>query len=95
MAECLTGLASLLIREQYLEQGTRLLGAVEQSLSEGEGGLDSVFLDVYDRALTVVQKQLDVETSAELKAKGKAMALDQAIAYGLAINSEIVSKDSI
>ena len=95
VAECLTGLASLLLRKRNLEQGALLLGAAERLLTEGEGGLDSIFLDVYNRALTAIQEQLGVETSAELRANGKAMTLDQAINYGLAVNSEKVFKDSI
>jgi tetratricopeptide (TPR) repeat protein len=87
-AECLAGLASLLIKERNLEQGAQLLGAVERSLLEGEGELDSVFQDVYDRALTAAQEQLGEEAFATLWATGKAMTIDQALEHSQTINSE-------
>jgi tetratricopeptide (TPR) repeat protein len=91
-AECLTGLASLFIKEGKLERGVQLLGSVDRPPAEREGELDSVFQDVYDQALSAVQEQLGEETFAELRAIGEVMTLDQAISYGLENNSEAAKR---
>ena len=86
-AQCIAGLALLLVKEGKPKPAAQLLGFVEHLLVK-VGTLDTVFQGVYDQAQTGALEQLGEETFDSYGADGQAMTFEQAIRYALKINSE-------
>jgi predicted ATPase/class 3 adenylate cyclase/Tfp pilus assembly protein PilF len=81
--DCLVGLACVAGEQGQPARAARLCGAVE-ALLEGIGTvLERVERDTHDRAIAAARAQLDEATVAALWAEGRAMPLEQAIAYAL------------
>ncbi|MBI3973469.1 MAG: adenylate/guanylate cyclase domain-containing protein [Chloroflexi bacterium] len=81
--ECLEGLARVAGAQGQLEWGARLLGAAE-ALREAIGApLPPADRADYDRDVAVVRAGLGEATFATAWAEGRAMSLEQAVAYAL------------
>jgi predicted ATPase/DNA-binding XRE family transcriptional regulator len=85
MVECLGGFAAILGMTGKPEQAARLFGAVE-SLPESSGmagGLEPPDQKEFDHYVAVVHGQLDEAAFEKAWAEGRAMTMEQAIAYAL------------
>ena len=93
MANVLREVAELVARQgprhENLERATRLYGAAE-ALSErlGTDGLTNLERAAYQQRATMLQTELGEATFAAAWVEGRAMPLDQAIAYALEDNGE-------
>jgi predicted ATPase/class 3 adenylate cyclase len=86
--ECLEGIAGLASEAGQPVQAARLFGAAE-SLRESAGvPLPPVHRTAYERDLAAARTQLDEATFAVVWAEGRAMTLEQAIAYALNESAE-------
>ena len=81
---CATGLAGVAAREGLAERAARLFGAAD-ALSEktGAGVSWSVLRSLNERDLTSTREMLDPEAFEAAWAEGRAMTLEQAVAYAL------------
>jgi predicted ATPase/class 3 adenylate cyclase len=83
IAQSLVGLAELVQAHGQPERSVRLLGATEVLLESITGCLETLDRVVYDRTVAVVRAQLDEATLSAFWAEGRAMPLEQIIAYAL------------
>jgi predicted ATPase/DNA-binding SARP family transcriptional activator len=88
IALCLVGLAGISSAEGQLVRAVRLCGAAESLLEVLGAPLPPVERSVYESAVTASRGQLEEETFAMAWAEGRAMKLEQIIAYALAIGEE-------
>ncbi|CAA9430836.1 MAG: hypothetical protein AVDCRST_MAG01-01-2927 [uncultured Rubrobacteraceae bacterium] len=81
---CVTGLAGVAAREGRAERAARLFG-VADALSEktGAGVSWSVLRNLNERDLAVTREMLDSEAFEAAWAEGRAMTLEEAVAYAL------------
>jgi non-specific serine/threonine protein kinase len=81
---CATGLAGVAAREGRAERAARLFG-VADALSEktGAGVSWSVLRNLNERDLAVTREMLDPEAFEAAWAEGRAMTLEEAVAYAL------------
>ena len=81
---CVTGLAGVAAREGRAERAARLFG-VADALSEktGAGISWSVLRNLNERDLAVTREMLDSEAFEAAWAEGRAMTLEEAVAYAL------------
>ena len=84
IAESLAGLAKVTRTGQQSERTTQLLAATETLLEAIGGCLEPGERADYDRALAAVKQALDERQFAAAWAAGRAMTLDQVVAYALA-----------
>ncbi len=84
IADCLAGLAGVAAAEGKSERAARLLGASEALLDAIGATLASTDQADYDRSVATTRAQLDEATFAAAWAAGRALPLEQAIAYALA-----------
>jgi tetratricopeptide (TPR) repeat protein len=78
---CLVGLAEVAVAQRRPERAARLLGATEVLSEARQLRMDRHDRAAYDRAVTAARSQLDEATFASAWAEGRAMVLEQAIAY--------------
>ncbi len=84
LIKCLEGLAGVSVTEGRVEKAARLFGASE-ALREALGTpLPGSYRANYERNLSIVREQLDEASVAATWAEGRAMTMEQAIAYALA-----------
>jgi predicted ATPase len=86
--ECLIGLAGVAAatvggQPATAERATRLFGAAEALLKAAGGGLAAADQAERDRYLALAREQLDEAASAAAWAEGRAMTMEQAVAYAL------------
>jgi DNA-binding SARP family transcriptional activator len=80
---CLEDLAGIACRQGDCERAVRLLGAAE-ALREAIGAaLRPLYRDGYERTVAMARAGLDAPAFAAAWAAGRAMTLDQAVAYAL------------
>ncbi len=86
MLGCLAGLAGAAAAGTPAEakQAAQLLGAAEALLETTGVRLNSVDQDAYDYYAAAARARLDDATFAALLEQGRAMTLEQAVAYALA-----------
>jgi len=80
---CLAGFAAIIVAQGKLRQAAQLMAAVEAQLSSI--GIRLVHMDKieYERNFALVHGKLDEKNLAKFWARGKAMSLDDAIAFAL------------
>ena len=84
MIKCLEGLAGVSATEGRVEKAARLFGASE-ALREALGTpLPGSYRANYERTLSILRTKLDQVSISAAWAKGRAMTMEQAIAYALA-----------
>jgi LuxR family transcriptional regulator, maltose regulon positive regulatory protein len=83
LAESLTGLAGVAAVTQQPERAARLCGAVESLLGTIGASLSSLMLAYYDRTVAIARTQLDAAAFAAAWAAGRALSLDQVVAWAL------------
>jgi LuxR family maltose regulon positive regulatory protein len=83
LAESLTGLAGVAAVMQQPERAARLCGAVESLLGTIGASLSSLMLGYHDRTMAAARAQLDGAAFAVAWESGRALSLDQAMAYAL------------
>jgi predicted ATPase/DNA-binding XRE family transcriptional regulator len=80
--ECLIGFAGIASAEQRFERAAQLLGAAETEV-ETRGGLENIDLIELKRLTALLREELGDTKFEMLAAKGRAMMMEQAIAYAL------------
>jgi predicted ATPase/DNA-binding XRE family transcriptional regulator len=80
---CLTELAGLATANGQPERAARLLGAAEALRESASIQLPPIFCASYDHDVTAARAGMDEATFAEAWAAGRAMTMEQAIAYAL------------
>jgi tetratricopeptide (TPR) repeat protein len=83
IAECLAGLAGIAGAQGRAEWAARLFGAAEARLEAISARLESVDRAEYERYVNIVRAELDNATFEAAWAEGRAMTLEQAVAYTL------------
>jgi non-specific serine/threonine protein kinase len=83
MAWCLECLAEVAAAQGRPQRGARLMGAAEGLLDAIGGSWPPYYVAGRERAMTVIRTALGDESSAAAWAEGRAMTLQQAIAYAL------------
>jgi non-specific serine/threonine protein kinase len=80
---CLAGFAAIAVLQGKFERATKLMAAVEAQLTSI--GIRLLFLDKFDyeRNLTLLREKLDEKILNKFWAKGRAMSLEQTIAFAL------------
>jgi tetratricopeptide (TPR) repeat protein len=81
---CLAGLAAVVCAQGQLQRAAQLFGAAEATRGLIGAPLPPSERPCYERLVTAVRTQLDKETFAAAWAAGRALSLEQAIAYALA-----------
>ena len=78
---CLAGFAAIAAKQGRVERAARLMSAVETQLSSI--GIRLLYLDKieYDRNLPLLETKLEEEALNRLRAQGKEMSLEEAIAF--------------
>jgi tetratricopeptide (TPR) repeat protein len=85
VALCLARLAGVAVGQGQLERAARLLGATEALLEACSARMDDPLERIdYDRNVAAARAKLGAEAFAAAWAAGRAMSLEQAIAYALA-----------
>jgi predicted ATPase/class 3 adenylate cyclase len=90
-ALCLAGCAGLAEEQGHPERAAQLLGATSillEALWDTSRFRDPIYQSDYERIIEAVRGALDEEAFEAAWAKGRAMTLEQAIAYALAIQQE-------
>ena len=83
VAECLLGFASIAIAKNRVERAVRLLGAAEVQIDARGGSWEDFDQAERERLAKLSRMQLDEATFATNWAEGRAMTMEQAIAYAL------------
>jgi predicted ATPase/DNA-binding SARP family transcriptional activator len=83
VAACLVGLAGASGGAGQRERAARLFGAGEALFEASSARLDPVDRLEYDRNLAAVRAALDAATFAAARAAGRALTMEQAVAYAL------------
>ena len=83
IAFCLTALAGLIQAVGDAVRAARLFGAMEMLLESLDAVLDSVGSLAYDSDLTAARLQLGEAAFEEARAEGRALTVEQAMAYAL------------
>jgi len=83
LAHCLVALGVWMVAQGQPEQGTRLLGAAEAVLEGVDCRLQFEHRVVHMSTIAALHTQLDEATFAAMWAEGRAMSLEQALAYAL------------
>ena len=83
IAACLAGLAATRYTAGRTMQAVQLLGAAEALLETAVHALEPIHRAEYDRTVAAVRAQLDEAAFAAAWAAGRALSLEQAIAYAL------------
>jgi hypothetical protein len=86
VTECLIGLAGVAAvsgQPTTARRAARLFGAAERLLEATGGGLAAADQAEHDRYVALARDQLDEAAFAAAWAEGRAMAMEQAIAYAL------------
>ena len=80
---CLAGFAAIEAKQGRFERAAKLMSAVETQLSSM--GIRLLYLDKieYDRNLPLLETKLEEKTLNRLRAQGKEMSLEEAIAFAL------------
>jgi hypothetical protein len=81
----LEGFAGLAALQGQVERAARLFGATEAALSAVHGTFDAVDRMDYERHVAAARDQLGEEAFAAAWAEGRAMTLEQAVAYALEV----------
>jgi predicted ATPase/DNA-binding XRE family transcriptional regulator len=87
-AECLIGFASIATAKNHVERAVRLLGAAEVQIQiDARGGLREDFDQAErERLAKLLRTQLEEATFATNWAEGRAMTMEQAVAFALEKN---------
>jgi non-specific serine/threonine protein kinase len=83
LAWCLAGLGSVAALDEEPQRAARLWGAVEARREITGKRAAPTARAIYERAMAVARAQLDEDAFAAAWAAGRAMSLEQAIAYAL------------
>jgi len=83
IADCLVGLAGVAREQGQAARAVRLCGAIEALLERIGAVLERAERAAHDRTIAAARAQLDAATFAALWAEGRAMPLEQTIAYAL------------
>ena len=83
MAECLAGLAGVAAAEGRPERAAQLFGAAEGALDAAGARMSATNRANYERNLAAARALVDEEGFAAAWAEGRAMPLEQAVAYAL------------
>ena len=83
MAECLEALAAVADEQGQVERAARLFGAAEALREEVGAPLPPADRARYEQHVAAVRAELDEETFESTWAQGRAMPLEQAVAYAL------------
>ncbi|MFN2138193.1 MAG: ATP-binding protein [Candidatus Promineifilaceae bacterium] len=86
LAECLSGLALLLVSEEEVEQSAELLGTVDRLLAEVN--LDEISRSAYEKSLAAAKEQLDEETFDSQIALGRSLTIAQAVDLAQKVNKK-------
>ncbi|HLO14762.1 MAG TPA: tetratricopeptide repeat protein, partial [Anaerolineales bacterium] len=80
---CLAGFAAIAVARAKYQSAARLMAAVETQMASL--GITPMYMDQqeYDRNLARLRAKLDEQTLAKFWAKGKAMSLEETIAFAL------------
>ncbi|HLF26359.1 MAG TPA: tetratricopeptide repeat protein [Anaerolineae bacterium] len=81
--DLLNGLAAVSAGTNQPERAAKLSGAAQAFLENTDLRLDSVDYAEFDRHIQIARKQLGEATFEALQAEGRAMTLEQAVAYAL------------
>ena len=87
--QCLEGLAGVAAANSQVVDAARLLGAAQDAREAMGVPLPVNCRANYDRTLWVVRQRLDEATLAATWAEGRAMTMEQAIAYALDVKTSI------
>ncbi len=79
----LMGLAGVWAVRRQPERAAQLLGSTDALLESTQVHLNSADRQDYDRIVDATRSQLDEATWSEARAKGRAMTMDQAVAYAM------------
>jgi predicted ATPase/transcriptional regulator with XRE-family HTH domain len=85
IAECLEGLAGLAAAQGQAVRAARLAGAAEIVRQTAHAPLSPADQARYERYLAPARAQLDAETFLAAWIEGRALSLDQAVAYALSL----------
>jgi predicted ATPase/transcriptional regulator with XRE-family HTH domain len=85
IAECVAGLAEVARAQQQMAQAAQLLSATAALLAAIGGCLEPVERAIYDGSVLAVQSALGEENFASAWSAGRAMTLEQVIAFALAL----------
>jgi non-specific serine/threonine protein kinase len=83
VALCLAGLAGIMGKSGQLRHAVQILGAVEAFFETFNMAMDIVDHVTYERTVATLRKQLHEDTFSAVWAEGRAMPLQQAVAYAL------------
>jgi tetratricopeptide (TPR) repeat protein len=81
VAQCLERLAPVLAAQGHAERAARLLGAAGAIREEIQAALAPIERDGYERGRALVREALGEEAFAAAWAAGRAMTLEEAVAY--------------
>ena len=90
MAVCLAGLAGVAEAREQSEAAGRLLGATEALLDALGSRLDALERLAFARTVAAAQAALGETAFAVAWAEGRAMTLEEAVAYALKMQSSMV-----
>ena len=83
LSYCFAGLAAVSCELDTFERAALLLGVVDNLIARTKHQLDLADRNDAERTLALVRAQLDPETFASARGRGRAMGLDEAVAYAL------------
>jgi hypothetical protein len=83
IADCLVGLAGVAVEEGDPVRTARLGGAIEALLEHIDAVLERAERAIHDRTIAAARASLDAATFAALWADGRAMPVEQTVAYAL------------
>ncbi len=83
IAGALESLAEVALAQNLPERASQLFGAVEELLDRSGNRWPPIFREDYEIATAAAREKLGQETHDSLMAQGRAMTLDEAIAYAL------------
>jgi tetratricopeptide (TPR) repeat protein len=83
LAECLIGFAGIAIAEKRFERAAQLLGAAETEVQARRSPLENFDQAELKRLMTVLREKLGDADFDELANEGRAMTMEQAIAFAL------------
>jgi tetratricopeptide (TPR) repeat protein len=83
LAECLTGFGRIANAEKRFERAAQLVGAAEAQVEARQIPLEKIDRAELERLITILRQELGDEVFDTLVAQGRAMTMEQAIAYAL------------
>jgi predicted ATPase/class 3 adenylate cyclase len=91
IAECFDGIAAIAAAQSKAEHAARLFGAAESLRDSTKMSLTPTYRDERDRKVAAVRAQLDEATFNAAWNEGRAMTMEEAVAYALGAGSRGLS----